>query len=834
MALEDEVRSLVDTLNSALKDGSLGGGRDRDDVNKLLEQRKAARERAENLKFEKAKQDVLKESTRIFGSFNKALAKYTSDMSMGSKVIADSFEKAAEGLNYDNLKLVPDALQNELRKSPMFSKTNIKSLEDTFQFFENIAEKKDLLESGAVMDYLMNGATASAESLEKLKVVADKEGITIKELALQRRRLTKEVEEATIAQQELTRKMKGGILGETVDKFKAAGESMAKLKKAVTAIADGILKTMSPAMKFGTEYMDSVTSALAGMSPVEMAQNVATFRQSIQAAGMSIDDFRSITEQGAFGLTSYTGELKDAVKVQASAFETAKRAGLSERGEMRAFMNTQMETFKRFNMVFSLTSEQFAEMNKQIKNSSAINEQLYRLNKKQRLQAIQDIQQTMLQLRTMGLMQDQALKVVEAMSAIAAKSPRERLKQAAKLQAVGGALGFGAEAGEAAQIMRRGFRGEGDRERFAALQQTMQKGMGDFMSQGLPQEMMAMQLLQTTKLEDLLGPKSAFKDLNTEQFQATKNVEKLMKKRVEQGGQMVALMQGIKAFFSGPIAGMISGIGATLGLIVGGKWLQGAIGGALSGGNMGKSIVTRALGMVMRFLGPVGIIGSVVAAVGVHMKKKMDVGKGPEHEVEAGISDRILSWFGVERDKAEVAREKAVKEYIQAAAEQTQIVLSKGAQELKDLLPNLSKDFKKGELRRGRRTVRVINKEGEEQRVSLSAFQGYGEGRRTRLETRTKVDEIQKAIAMKELEAETLKLNNQKEEAEKREEEIKLMTDVMMQFKDMLGKLENPNYKPVTDVLEKNEAEQKKRDEEALNASKKNVKILWTRVGATQ
>lgn len=797
-------------MEKAIRDGSLGGGTSKEGAESVAQQRREARLAAEDIKMKKATQKLMEENTKVLGNFNKSLGKFTDDMGIKSKILSKAFEDAIESLNYDQLEVVPQALQEQLRRSPIFSKANISNLEGAFKFFEEMADKKELIESGAGLDYLMNGATASAESLEALEAFAKKYNTTVKDAALHTKNYTKEVKEAHKVREDLTIAMRRANFTDQREKAKSLAASFAELKKVVTAFADALTQTMQPAYKFGTNIGDSLTAFMSGMKPAEFAQNVATYRQSIRAAGMSIDDFREITEDGAMGLTAYTGSLQDSIKLQSTAFEAAKRMGLQDAASMRNFMNQQVETFKKLNTVFSVTAEQFMAMNKHLKNSAEVNSYLYRLNQKQRAQAFLQIQQTVATLRTMGLMQEQALKVVDAMAALATKSPKERLKQAARLQALGGALGFGPEATQAASMIRTG---KTQTPEFAEAMKTMQVQMGQFMGQGLPQEMMAMQMLQTTGLQDLLGPKSAFSDLNKEQFQSTQNIESLAEKRNELGGQMLGWIQRIEGLMSGPImklfSGLTTGLGALTAAMIGGSVakqlfgsLLGGIGAKVGGSVLMKTILKRAL-MV---LGPIGIIGSLAwSAVDVAMAAQA---KREEKKGQTQASKML------EKEKAAYVRDAVINSG--AAIEQAKARLG-GVKGL-DLSPQ---EYMSGPgWTHGRRkTVAIAGETMTKRELGEMKLKD-----RSALELQHAIQNIKDKQAAEDYAKEKYNADQMKQY----EENKKLMEKELATLEHILLKIQDPD-KAVVKQLQENDAKQEVRDKEALDANKKNVRIMWAR-----
>lgn len=622
MALETQLQELINLLRGAVRDGSLGAGMD--DLSKHMDKLSDVESDrlAQELKHKKVEAELNKSTMVMFSSASKRIGVFSKDLGLHSKLLSSSFMEALDRLDYENFELVPEALQKHLKETESFRTTIIRGNADVIKFINGVREAADTVE-------LIDKAMAASQDERKiyeaqLKQKAKEQNTTVEKLIKGRSRLNKQVEEGIKVQEKLNDQMRGGSFGRFSDSMSRLTNPMGALSTAVAGLTHAFGEAARPAARFGTEVSDSLTAFMAGMNPEEMAQNMAEYRQSINASGLGLEGFREVTEQGSLALTGWTGELRDAVRVQASAFGMAQRFGVSSQAQMQTFMDTQVRTFKQFNEVFSMTAEEFVQMNKQLESSQSVNEQIYRLNRQQRVQHAQEIQQTVLRLRTFGLMQEQAMKVVDAMAAIGAKSPKERMKEAAKLQAVGGALGFGQAAEEMATIMRRGMRGEGDYERFAELQKEAQGVVGQRMGEGFASELMTAQMLETTGLEHLLGPKSDFATLNTEQYKAIQDIDRHAVDRNEILGKTLGALGAIdmiQAALTGPIMKALAAIAAAVGVGVGGKMLQGAAASLLGAGG-GKTL----LGLLARFipmlLGGGLIIGGVVAAVSAFMGKK--------------------------------------------------------------------------------------------------------------------------------------------------------------------------------------------------------------------
>lgn len=284
------------------------------------------------------------------------------------------------------------------------------------------------------------------------------------------------------------------------------------LKTAALAAANALADSAISAARTGTqmEYFDAM---IRGMTPEELNELQAEYRQTIASSNISFEEFNARIARSQWGLSQYTGSLRDAARMNAQAAHQAALLGASQ----EEYTNRQQEQFKRLNKGLSVTVEEFMSLNETLMNSESVQSQLYRVNNRQRQAYIQDLQMTYERLRVNGLMAEQAERMLETFEAIGAKSPKERLKEAAKLQAVMGAMGMGAQGAEARQLMMGGLRGEGEKARFGEIMRDANIRIGERMSQGFASELLSAQMIQTAGLEQYLGPNSEFAVFNKQQ-----------------------------------------------------------------------------------------------------------------------------------------------------------------------------------------------------------------------------------------------------------------------------------------------------------------------------
>lgn len=591
---EQQANRMIDLLESILRGGNIGAGVDdktAKDLNKaikgLTKETKNAKE--QELKVQAAKDKMDQATQRLTKSYVSNLTQFSRNLGVQMTLVSDALTESTKNLNYEALDLLPAAFQSQLKNSMSTVLKGISKIR-TIDDVEEFGKRLEVL--NLISKELAKGEIEARDARRRANAVLKKFGTSIKRGANVQEELNKTIEEGIKVQAKVAQQARGGWLAELTDKGKALGGVFGKLAVAATAVYVQLMDVAKPAMRYGTYVADSFQAFRAGMNPEEFASIQAQYRQQIGAAGLSLTDFQKTIMDGANSLTAYTGELKDAVRIQADAFAMARTYGVQDEQATQAFINRQDRLFKEFNSVFSMTAEEFVNMNEQIRNSTAVQENIYRLNRKQRQLYIEQYQQTVAQLRINGLSQEAAMRATEAMAALGAESPKERLKKAAKLQAIGGALGFGPEAGRAAEMIRKRQTATPE---FAELMKTMEKRTGAIMGQGLPQEMMVSQMLQTTGLENLLGPKSAFADLNTRQYDAITNLGDAATKRNEQLGDVVAGMQQLNQFFTGPWGKMMGSIASGVGVIASLMLGKGALKGLANMGG-GKSLFTKSMG----------------------------------------------------------------------------------------------------------------------------------------------------------------------------------------------------------------------------------------------
>lgn len=608
-----------------------------------------------------------KRQTEAYGDSTKGILSNMSAMKKLSKNV-ESFADMT-GLAEQQMKdMVENMDAGELKNAAQTFRKNLKA--SGSEWVRNIAaqvntgedfiEMQKLMTEGMVEEFEAAQILYKGDAKAKIKAIniLNKYGMEVDDLAKESKELKEELKEVAMAA-DATHRETVVLPASIKNLVKGAGA-------AATALATVALKATESAARTGTQ-METLDALIMGMSPEELNQLQAQHRQTMLASNMTFDEFNEKVGQNRVEMIEFTGSLRDAVRMNAQAIEQAKLLG-QESGKA---MKQQQEQFKRFNRALSMSAEQFMELNSQLMDSTHVQSQLYRISFKQRAAYMEDLRNTYEKLRLDGLTHEQAQKMLETFEQIGAKSPRERMKEAAKLQAVMGAMGMGAAGAEAGQLLRGGLRGEGDKQRFAEIMKNANINIGEKMGEGFASEMMTMQMIQTAGMEQYLGPSSDFADFNKQQgAQVEKDfLEQQAQTNILNTSQnwlkdiLKYIMMGYDLFKTFVGTGLGAALAGLAAWFVGGKFLAGfgtSITGALAKAAIGlPGVLSTAFTAAMPAMG-VAVAGGVGLAVGAALDRGLEkffpefhkgmqevVGGAIFHTIEGAESllDKVGDWF---------------------------------------------------------------------------------------------------------------------------------------------------------------------------------------------
>lgn len=654
-------------------------------------------ERAKSINAQKKLDEAIRYSTTGFISHQKQLSKLQQDQNDVGLASQFASKHMTEMVNtLDNVDLVTASEQFEATMIDM-GKANGRLYTSIMQNADGttrMAATADIL--GSNLAELTSKVTFYGTGVAEANKELQELGITTKDLTyLELAELREELKDLSTAAAKTTDRMVGvGTRSSSLmGKLTALGATAAAAGYALVDMA-------RPAAKFGTN-LNVASSILTGMNLEETAQLQADHGATIRALGMSYDKFMGEVYEGSRALAAYTGSLRDAVRVNADTLQYSTLFGKTQQEEAE-FRAQQLKTFKTLNLTMNVTAEQFMEMNKNLMNNSDVQATLYKLDLKKRAGYFQDLQAQQLRLMMYGLEYDKAQDVISAFETIGGQGPKDRLKQAHRLRAMGASVGMGAESEELARLMERGFSEKGDKERAVILGAQIEKAIKAQMGPiGGAGEYSMQARLDATQMDKVFGPKGMLAGLIINEARAITDEEakaKLDREQKRKDGEVISntligvtdqIKSGVEvlALPLGAAVGLLSSIKTLIetgmaGSFLGGSGLGTGGGGAGKFGLAGKVIGgVGAAGMVLKDLYDVtqedagyddvggiiggiagGVLGSVIPGVGTA------IGAGIGNYVGAEIGN----WFDTNADTKfgdlTGRSEKAIKEREDAAA----------------------------------------------------------------------------------------------------------------------------------------------------------------------
>ena len=372
-----------------------------------------------------------------------------------------------------------------------------------------------------------------------------------------------------------------------------------------------LLKQQTEAIKQGVSGEELAAESKAHRQTINAMGGTS---QALEQLGPSLTQFQALTGSASEGLKETLASSQDlakrGIKPSASAMasyvkdqvQLTKYTGLSGQAA-RDFYNTVAEDVESIDI---LRSAREGERDAILQSQRAL------------------IQQSL----AAGMSAEQAQNAAKMLNKMVAAKPLDRLKQAAKIRALGAAMGV-AGSEEAAQAVTAGKRATPEQK--AALQQfnqNMTNKMDESAGQGLGTELFATQLADKLGLEEQYGKGSPF---STSLGDSLKPTEK-----------------AIDAFhdtFKGGLSKLISGVAVlsgAFGVFTSGKFWGGAIAAAL-GVALFKGKLGNVLGQAIGGLGKKGAGGLLGKGTDVLTG---GLGGGPGGAGGGGLLKKAAGWGG--------------------------------------------------------------------------------------------------------------------------------------------------------------------------------------------
>lgn len=351
----------------------------------------------------------------------------------------------------------------------------------------------------------------------------------------------------------------------------------------------------------GSLFEQQQTALTMGLSGAELQQVVNANRQVINAMGGTAEAMDELNP-AVNRFRVLTGSSADAARLAGEAATSFAQKGIKpSAAAIEAYTNDMVEMRKRTGKSYDEINQLFDEV-----AGEADSIAILRAAREDEREAILASQRALIQQSVAaGMSAEQAKEAAKMLNKMAAAKPLDRLKQAAKIRALGGAMGV-AGAEEAAQAVIAGKRmTDEQRANLNKFSQDMTNTMDTMAAQGLGSEIFGSALLEKLDLEQYYGSNSDFsttlgshmkpieKAINELKDQSTGPNAELINKTILMTEQATLLLSGQHAFGT-VIAGLTA---AVLGLtaLVQSKKLLDAFGGTggTAAGKGGKGALLK-------------------------------------------------------------------------------------------------------------------------------------------------------------------------------------------------------------------------------------------------
>jgi len=257
--------------------------------------------------------------------------------------------------------------------------------------------------------------------------------------------------------------------------------------------------------------------------------------------------------------------MKEASVFMAGASQNLRMMG-SATVDMTQGLKDETSMAADFRDNFGMVGDQFNEMTQDLLADSGVRFTLMKAKEGERKSIVDGIRARMLEYKTLGMTKDQALATTKALQALAGESPEERMRKAAKMQMVAGALGMGEQGRRLAELTRKTKRT--DREQY---EQT--KLFAEISKVAIEKQGEASTEFFARKLTDMVpefGPQIPMSAPILGAGMASGQVktgvggeleQQFGKNMVDNGAKIVGAVETVTAALKGPIGGALSVLG---------------------------------------------------------------------------------------------------------------------------------------------------------------------------------------------------------------------------------------------------------------------------------
>lgn len=214
------------------------------------------------------------------------------------------------------------------------------------------------------------------------------------------------------------------------------------------------LEDMQAAMRRGAA-LDPLDAIRMGINAQDLVDIQSNYRRVALAMPGGVDGFTTALRGMQLELLERTGDMKTAAYLAADIREASQSIGLAFGDDTIKVADNLKDTFFQLQKTTGMAADKFGDLIKNLSEDNDVRYQMFRLNKQERLEQFNALTNMTAYYTQMGYLEDQAVELAKQFSKLTGKSPLERIREAAKIQAFGGSIGMGEDAQTLARLHRK-------------------------------------------------------------------------------------------------------------------------------------------------------------------------------------------------------------------------------------------------------------------------------------------------------------------------------------------------------------------------------------------
>ena len=269
--------------------------------------------------------------------------------------------------------------------------------------------------------------------------------------------------------------------------------ALSMVVKAAMAFVKGIHTVLETSRTAGMRISEQayIQGHRMGMMGAELMHHMATYRQTLEAGGISVEGWSTAmadtsAEMYKYGMTIQEGGQFFSKTAKVFGELAGEAVNLAKGSAFSQFRDSQTELFKVLKTSVGMTEEAFSSMTNTLAQSEGVRTNLFKLDQRQRMAKFKELQLLTATLHVQGMSLEGATAFAEKLADLSGSDTKSRIEQAARVEATFGAVGLSEVGRQVGEEIRRGSRGDSNviadgmkqfRDATGDMQRSLDEGM---------------------------------------------------------------------------------------------------------------------------------------------------------------------------------------------------------------------------------------------------------------------------------------------------------------------------------------------------------------------